>query len=140
VPPAGDLDETLPIDPAAAAFLGDWYGFAWSVVEELRADPESVPASRVQLWPEHFDAAFDCLDDDRHRRATFGASPGDAAVPEPYLYVLPWHVDDVPRSELWNATTFRGAILPFGDLVGAPDQRAAALAFLRERRALLLTP
>jgi hypothetical protein len=29
--------EQLDIDPAAAAFLGDWYGFAASVLEELRA-------------------------------------------------------------------------------------------------------
>jgi hypothetical protein len=26
--------EALPVD-ADAAFLGDWYGFAWSVLEEL---------------------------------------------------------------------------------------------------------
>jgi hypothetical protein len=135
VPPAGDLDERLAIDPDATAFLGDWFGFAWSVLEELRAEPASTGASRTQLWPEHFDAAFDCLPEDR--RCTFGASPGDADVPEPYLYVLPWRFDEAPASELWNATSFRGAILPFGRLVDAADQRAAALAFLRRGRALL---
>ena len=80
------------------------------------------------------DAAFDCLPADR--RATFGASPGDAAVPEPYLYVLPWNVEGSPRA-LWNAESFRGAILPLGDLVAAPDQRAAALDFYHERHAAL---
>ncbi|MBV8295363.1 MAG: hypothetical protein JO085_00885, partial [Acidimicrobiia bacterium] len=55
-----------------------WYGFAWSVLEELRSDAGSVEPSRVQLWPEHFDAAFDCLDE--RRRATFGASPGEIRV------------------------------------------------------------
>lgn len=134
VPPAGDLDEELAVDAASADFLGDWYGFAYSVLEELRADRDSVEANRVQLWPEHFDAAFDCLAGDR--RATFGASPGDAAVAEPYLYVLPWHLDDA-SSALWNAGSFRGAILPLDDLVDAPDQRAAALHFLRERHAAL---
>ncbi|HEY3240504.1 MAG TPA: hypothetical protein VGL92_13115 [Acidimicrobiia bacterium] len=135
VPPLGDPDEDLGVDPAAAAFLGDWYGFAWSVLEELRSDAQSTDTGRVQLWPEHFDAAFDCLPE--ARRVTFGASPGDAAIAEPYLYVLPWHFDELPGSDLWNATTFRGAILPFSDLVDAPQQRGAALAFMRARRAAI---
>jgi hypothetical protein len=137
VPPPGDPDEELKVDPEAAAFLGDWYGFAHSVLEALRADPASVEASRVQLWPEHFDAAFECLPDDQYRRAGFGASPGDAAVDEPYLYVAPWHFDEAPSSELWNAESFRGAILPLSELVDEADQRTAALAFFRQRRALL---
>jgi hypothetical protein len=58
-------------------------------------------------------------------------------VPEPYLYVLPWHFDQAPASRLWNATSFRGAVLPFGRLVDAADQRKAALTFLRSGRALL---
>jgi hypothetical protein len=135
VPPLGEPDEDLAVDPGAAAFLGDWYGFAWSVLEELRSDTESTDTGRVQLWPEHFDAAFDCLPE--ARRVTLGASPGDAAIPEPYLYALPWHFDELPTSDLWNATSFRGAILPFGDLVDAPEQRTAALAFMRDRRAAL---
>jgi hypothetical protein len=136
VPAAGGLDERLAVDPEAAAVLGDWFGFAWSVLEELRAEPASAEPSRTQLWPEHFDAAFDCLLEER--RCTFGASPGDAAVPEPYLYVLPWRFDEAPPNAFWNSTSFRGAILPFGHLVDAEDQRALALRFLRRGRALLL--
>jgi hypothetical protein len=135
VPPPGDLDERLPLDPEAAAFLGDWYGFGWSVLEEARADPASVDATRVQLWPEHFDAAFECLPE--RRRVVLGASPGDAAVPEPYLYVLPERFDAAPADEFWNASSFRGAILPLRALLDEADQRAAALAFLRRGRALL---
>jgi hypothetical protein len=135
VPPPGDLDERLAVDPEAAALLGDWYGFAWSVLEELRAEPASVDATRVQLWPEHFDAAFECLPGER--RATFGASPGDAAVPEPYLYALPESFAAAPPDDHWNATSFRGAILPLSALVGEADQRARALEFLRRGRALL---
>ena len=131
VPPLGDPDEDLAVDPEAAAFLGDWYGFSWSVLEELRADAASTDSGRVQLWPEHFDAAFDCLPEGR--RVTFGASPGDAAVPEPYLYALPWNLEDNDR-ELWNATTFRGAILPLSGVVEAPDQRGRALEFYRRCR------
>jgi hypothetical protein len=135
VPPPGDLGERLPVDPEAAALLGDWYGFAWSVLEEVRADPASVDPTRVQLWPEHFDAAFECLPE--QGRVVLGASPGDAAVPEPYLYVLPERFDAAPPDDFWNATSFRGAILPLRGLLDAADQRAAALEFLRRGRALL---
>ena len=137
VPPLGDPGVPLSVDDVAAAFLGDWYGFAYSVLEQLRFDEESTEASRVQLWPEHFDAAFDCLSNDRGRRATFGASPGDAQSPEPYLYVTPWHFDELTPSELWNARTFEGAILRLADIIGADDQRGAALDFFRRRRTQL---
>ncbi len=137
VPPAGDVDAQLAIDPAASTWLGDWYGFAYSVLEELRADPGSSDASRVQLWVEHFDAAFECLPEDSGRRAGYGVSPGDAAHPEPYLYVAPWSFDQVPSSDLWNATTFGGAVLTLSSLLDVHDQRAMALDWFRERRALL---
>ena len=135
VPAPGDVDEPLAVDAAAAALLGDWTGFAWSVLEEVRADEASAEPGRVQLWPEHFDAAFDCLP--RAGRVTLGASPGDAAVPEPYLYVLPWDFDAAPASTRWNAGHFSGALLAYGDLAGRADQRAAALDFLRAGRDLV---
>jgi hypothetical protein len=135
VPPAGDVDAELPVDPEAAAFLGDWYGFAYSVLEELRAEPESIDTNRVQLWPEHFDAAFDCCPGDR--RATFGASPGDDGPTAPYLYVTPSNFATAPANEVWNSTTFDGAVLPMSDFVDAPDQRAAALTFFRRCRDVL---
>jgi hypothetical protein len=131
VPDPGDVDSALPVDADAAAFLGDWYGFAWSVLEAVRADAESVDASRVQLWPEHFDAAFDCLRPER--RSTLGVSPGDAAEPEPYLYVIAPKTGDLP-GDLWDATSFKGAIMRLGELVDAVDQRGAALQFFRECR------
>src|SRR5207253_7246499 len=73
VPAMGATDGELPLDGDAVRFLSDWYGFAWSVLEELRADPQSVDPDRVQLWPEHFDAAFDSAAGEG--RVTFGASP-----------------------------------------------------------------
>jgi hypothetical protein len=135
VPAAGDLDERLAVDPAAAAFLADWTGFAWSVLEEVRAEQASTQPGRTQLWAEHFDAAFDCLPPER--RVTLGASPGDRDHDEPYLYVLPANFDDAQPSRFWNAEHFRGAVLRVGELAGESDQRAAACAFLREGRDLL---
>jgi hypothetical protein len=136
VPAPGNLNAPLPVDEQDARLLGDWFGFAYSVLESVRADSTSTQPSRVQLWAEHFDAAFDCLGNDR--RTTFGASPGDSAIAEPYLYVLPQDFDALPPSRVWNAESFRGAVLPLRDFVDASDQRAAALAFFRSCRDELL--
>lgn len=128
-----NLDERpLELDPAACAFLGDWYGFAASVLEELRAEAaEAGEPSRVQLWPEHFDMAVELGDEDGGARAAYGLSPGDGSHPDPYLYVAPW--SPPPPDALWQARAFRGAELSYGQLLAAEDQRAAALAFLRTR-------
>lgn len=124
--------ELLDVDAAAAVFLGDWYGFAASVLEELRASAgQQTDPSRVELWPEHFDLAAELGSEATGARAAYGLSPGDRTHPEPYLYVAPWiaPADD----ELWNATGFAGAELPYAALLDAPDQRNTALAFFGAR-------
>lgn len=135
-PALGDIDAPLNLDPATGSFLGDWFGFAASVLEELRAAAApDASAGRLQLWPGHFDPAFEVGDEAAGRRATFGASPGDGGSSEPYLYVGPWAgIDEDPY---WNATAFPGAMLPYRTLVAAEDQRAAALAFYRRAIELL---
>jgi hypothetical protein len=138
IPPAGDLDRPLTVEPASAAFVADFYGFATSVLEELRQDPRTTQASRVQLWPEHFDVAVELLAD--AKRASYGASPGDGSHPEPYFYVSVWN--ELPRPDpFWNASTFRGARLGFGELAalcGGTEQRAAALSFVTGARDRLI--
>jgi hypothetical protein len=131
--------EPLPgaVDPAATRALGDLYGFACSVLEQLRADESEADSSLVLLWPEHFDIAIELGDQARGQRANFGASPGDEAHDEPYLYVGPWDTERATGG-LWNATGFKGAELGYSELLGAGDQRRAALDFMRERyRAIL---
>jgi hypothetical protein len=128
--------EPLEVDHAASAFLGDWYGFAASVLEELRAEAgEDADPSRVQLWPEHFDLAAELGREADGARAAYGCSPGDESHVEPYVYVAPWVA--TPAGELWQATAFKGAELPFAALLAADDQRAAALDFFRARLAAL---
>jgi hypothetical protein len=136
VPELGDPDEELAVVGDAAEFLSDWYGFVWAVLEQLRADIAWRAPSRVQLWPEHFDAAFDCAFDGR--RITFGGSPGDKDVADPYLYILSPGIALRP-STLWNAEAFPGAVLAYKELLDAPDQRDAALEFFRTGRDLLTT-
>jgi hypothetical protein len=51
------------------------------------------------------------------------------------LYVAPWVAP--PAGELWQASGFSGAELPYAALLESGDQRAAALRFFRSRLAAL---
>ena len=126
--------EALPaaVDPAATRALGELYGFACSVLEQLRANEPEVDSSLVRVWPEHFDIAVELGDDAAGKRTNLGASPGDDDHEEPYLYVSPWD-SALASGELWNATGFPGAELRYSGLLEAEDQRAAALDFFEER-------
>jgi hypothetical protein len=129
---AEETKESLPgVETAAASALGDFYGLACSVLEQLRADEGDGDPSTVQLWPEHFDLAIELGSESAGQRANFGASPGDGNHPEPYLYVGPWTAE--VSGELWNAASFNGAELTYSDLIAADDHRRAALDFMRER-------
>jgi hypothetical protein len=127
-----EVAEPLPGEASkgAAAALGDLYGFGCSVLEELRHEQAAIE-ERVQLWPEHFDLAVELGNEAKGQRATYGVSPGDQDHDEPYLYVTPWSGE--VSGELWNATGFKGAELSYAELLDAPNQRLAALQFMRER-------
>lgn len=135
-PPLGDLDRHLNVDEHTMAFLDSWFGFAWSVLEELRTIEGAADVGRTQLWPGHFDPAVEIGDADGGGRATYGASPGDDAHPQPYLYVGPW-ADVDPDESFWNASSFSGATLGF-EIFGSSDHPAAeAHAFFATAYALL---
>lgn len=125
------------VDAAAARALAAWYAFGDSLLEQLRTEavPEEAP-SIVQLWPEHFDIAIELGAESHAARANYGFSPGDEDHPEPYVYVGPW-VAERARGPLWNARGFPGAELTYARLLDGPDQRHAALEFLREHRDFL---
>jgi hypothetical protein len=134
VPPHGDLDAPLAVDPAASRALGQWYAYVTSLLERLRAEagPDDDPTP-VRIWPEHFDAAIDMGDRAAGRRATYGGSPGDGHHAEPYLYASPWagRVDG-----FFDDPGFRGAARTLSEL-----RRLAADAgpdFLREARRRVL--
>jgi hypothetical protein len=132
-----ETSEPLPreVDPEAARALGEFYGFACSVLEQLRADEPDGEPSIVRIWPEHFNIALELGSESAGCRGNFGASPGDDDHPEPYLYVGPWTAE--VTGELWNAKGFKGAELGYSELLAAEDQRRAALDFMRERYRVL---
>jgi hypothetical protein len=138
VPPHGDLDAPLPVDPAGARALADWYALAGDVLDELRreARPEDGATPGVRLWPEHFDAAIDLGDEAAGLRGGYGASPGDGNGAEPYLYATVWA--GPPDDPFWNAKGFGGAWMRHSELLASGDPRAAALGFFREARRRVL--
>lgn len=119
-------DAPLDVDLDAAAVLGSWFELTWSILEELGSPT---------LWPEHFDAALDLGDEAAGTRGTFGASPGDAAHPEPYLYVTHWA--DLGDDPYWNDAAFPGASLTYGALAETLDPVGAVREFYAQGRTAL---
>ena len=108
-------DEVLRLDPDAAS----WIVACWRAGDvALR---RFVPAERPILWPEHFDVGI-LIDN-----TSYGVSPGDDYLPEPYAYVGTSTPGDDP---FWNAPF--GAARTMRDLnEGDPD---AVHAFFVEGR------
>lgn len=126
--PPVDAQTPLEVDPVAARAIANWLGFATLILELARRTPGAEDVSRVQLWPEHFDPALEMGSSDKGHRASYGASPGDASHPEPYLYVAAW--GDIERADpYWNDANFNGASLSYGDLLDSEDQRQTAIEF-----------
>jgi hypothetical protein len=117
-----DPDAPLPVDAEAGRALASWYETAVAALEQLHSDTE------VQLWPEHFDLGTEVGSVDARTRATVGASPGDAVLTEPYLYVGPW---DAARRTGRFAEFPWGAALAFSDL-SRDDRQAHAYAWFVE--------
>jgi hypothetical protein len=125
-----DPDTPLDIDRASSLLLGDWFQFGFSVLNDLRTRGEKDDdISEAQMWPEHFDAATELGNQDAGRRASFGASPGDDAIPEPYFYVAPW--SEIDKSDAyWNAEHFGGSVLSYAGLARSDEPHSTALEFL----------
>ena len=127
-PPVGDVAVRLAVAAAAAAVLADWFAYGWTVIDTVvAARPAEAEPSALQLWPEHFDAGCD-LAVGPGRRANLGASPGDAAMPSPYLYVGPWDDARPGDASYWNAPF--GAVLGYDTLLAADDPLATGASFL----------
>jgi hypothetical protein len=136
-PALGDIDADLGVDPDAAAWLADWFAMGFAALEQVRADAASIDPAIVQLWPGHFDPAIE-EGDDAHR-ASYGASPGDDTVAEPYLYVSVWWPDRLGIAEdpTWQTGTFVGRVMAVSAFPDGADPVAVAADFWRTTRDLL---
>jgi hypothetical protein len=117
-------DEPLALDPEAAETLAAWFQLGDRALSLLAAEVGAADDAVPKVYPEHFDLAISA------DSVNYGASPGDAAIAEPYLYVGPY--DGPPtRDAFWNA--------PFGAFVtrrevATPEE---ALDFFRSGRSRL---
>lgn len=134
-PAPGEGNALLSVDVEASNVLGKWFEMAFAALNQVLADDASVDGSEPQLWPGHFDAAIELGDEDH--RASYGASPGDHGVAEPYIYVSVWWPDKVglDRTDpLWNAPGFVGSMLTLSDFPDDSDPIEVAAAFWRTSR------
>jgi hypothetical protein len=118
-----NLDAPLMVDVDAARRMADWYALGDAALRRLTLDIADDQPSDVTLWPEHFDAAI------RAGEVNYGASPGDAQVPEPYLYIGPTALDLAAKGDsFWNQ--------PFGATMTWEDVRSVenAVAFFWQGR------
>ena len=121
-------DAALEVDLDAARVLAGWFALGDAVLRQLaaRLTPGAEPAP--QIFPEHFDIAITVAE------VNYGASPGDDAIPAPYLYVGPFAGPPAGDEEFWNA--------PFGayTTILDTDTEPAALAFFLKGNQLLGRP
>jgi hypothetical protein len=92
---SADADAPLPVDVEAARQLAAWYALGDAALRRFTDDLGS-PQDPV-LWPEHLDLGVTVAE------VNYGASPGDAAIAQPYLYVGP-HAGPPTTDDFWNAT------------------------------------
>jgi len=128
----------LPIDPGVAAWLGHWFSLGYAALGELVADEASADAGVPMLWPEHFDVGVEVLPDDR--RASYGVSPGDTTIAEPYAYVALWEPDrhGAATDLWWSATALAGATMTARELAATDGPGQELLAWFRAGRDRLL--
>jgi hypothetical protein len=131
---AVDPDTRLVLDHDAVLALGDWYALGGALLHDLRTEHSDQPSTESQIWPEHFDLACEIGSVDGGTRANYGASPGDAGIPEPYLYVGPW--DAARRTGRLAAYPF-GAVLTYSEMRRAGEAGVAGRHFFEDAITLL---
>ena len=124
-PAVGDSEQPLELHGHACGLLGAWFALSATVLGPLASAQQD--SSGVQLWPEHFDAAFDtAFGAESGQRANVGMSPGDSSSAEPYAYVGPWTPDRPGSDGYWNASF--GARLPYSAVLRSATKEHDAVA------------
>lgn len=125
-PPIGQLAEPIRLDAPTVDVVCRWFGAAAGILDRVALAMQTTGSpSLVRIWPEHFDVAVD-VQARVGVRVNLGASPGDAFIGEPYLYVGPWSDARPGGAPYWNAPF--GAARPASSLATADD----AYGFLME--------
>jgi hypothetical protein len=121
-------DAPLEVDPEAARVLAGWFALGDIALRELATTLSPGAEPTPQIFPEHFDLAITVSE------VNYGSSPGDDAIPAPYLYIGPFDGRPAGDDDFWNA--------PFGAFttIDGVATVAAALAFFLKGNRLLRRP
>ncbi len=135
-------------DPSAAAGYHAAILGVDSVLKTHKANL-SGETGPVQLWPHHFDLAFEwygtrMIPYEEHGKVeqypsqiNFGFSPGDGSHPAPYFYSNPWPFEaslteaPLPSGARWFTESWEGSLLPYAALVGNPDAEQQLLDYFQ---------
>jgi hypothetical protein len=113
----------LAVDPTVAAALARWFALGEEALSALAGEVKDELPSTPQIFPEHFDLGITA------GNVNYGFSPGDDAIPAPYVYVGPHGA--LTYDPFWNAPF--GAYRTWYEVTTAED----ALTFIRAARAKL---
>jgi hypothetical protein len=125
----------VAVDGDSARALAAWFDLGAVLLGELREHYGGHDATMPTIWPEHFDIAMEMGDAKAGSRANYGASPGDAAILQPYLYVGPW---EESRRTGALATHGFGAAATYDELIADGNPHGAGADFLASGANLLL--
>jgi hypothetical protein len=98
-PPGTDYvaDAPLDIDLEVATLLAGWFARGDLALRALAATLSPGEELTPQVFPEHLDLAITVAE------VNYGVSPGDDAIPTPYLYVGPFTGRPSGDEAFWNA-------------------------------------
>jgi hypothetical protein len=133
-PPVGDPDRPLALHAGSVDIILGWYRTGAGALDAVL--PHLDRPSAAQLWSEHFDLGLQAQT--AAGGVTLGASPGDAGVAEPYLYVAPWTDARPGDPDYWNAPY--GAVATRATLVAGDDPVGHGATFIARGLGLLNAP
>ncbi len=127
----------------------DYFAALLEIDRVLKAHKAGIEGETgpVQLWPHHFDIAFEWYgtrmiphEEQGETQAfpsqiNFGFSPGDGSHPAPYFYSNPWPFEqdliqhELPSGARWFTESWEGTLLPYQKLVGVEGAADLLLAY-----------
>jgi hypothetical protein len=122
-----------------------------SIDAVLKQQKSRIPGDTgpVQLWPHHFDIAFEWFGTknvvyeengkkiEYPSQINFGFSPGDDSHPKPYFYSNPWPFDeafinhDLPSGATWFTESWKGSLLPYAQIASRGDTDLVLLDYFQ---------
>ncbi|PIQ28161.1 hypothetical protein COW36_05015 [bacterium (Candidatus Blackallbacteria) CG17_big_fil_post_rev_8_21_14_2_50_48_46] len=105
--------------------LYHWFANAEGILQEIFS-LHPMNATRLTLWPKHFDMFFSFIRP--VYSVAIGFSAGDAVMKEPYFYIKPSPLLPEPLPTLtygeWKKGNWNGAVLTAGEILAAGNGQA----------------